>query len=114
MIGMEAIFDSGDRHDFKKKLCECIGRTTSAFPDWLSPIYPPPKETVEEIAIPLYTLRSKLAHGADLRKAMLDPRFPVDLVKEVSLISEMGTRSNAEHLAEAACYLLCQVLQKVF
>jgi hypothetical protein len=49
-----------------------------------------------------------------LRKAMLDPKFPVDLVKEVTLIAGMGTRSNAAHLAEAACSLLCQVLQKVF
>jgi len=74
---------------------------------------PQPKYTVEELAIPIYMLRSKLAHGADLRKASFDKSTPVDLVKKVELIPELEPRAHAYLLAEAACYLHCQVLQTV-
>ncbi len=111
VMGMEARFDSANRDDFKKKLCNCLGASTRVFPDWNSPTFPQPKYTVEEIAIPLYVLRNKLAHGVDLRKASLDKHTPVDLMKKVELIPELETRSHALLLSEAACYLLCQVLQ---
>src|SRR5271165_5184622 len=75
VMGMEAIFDSEGRSDFKKKLCGCLGSTTFAFPDWNAPT-PPPSYTVEELAIPMYMLRNKLAHGADLRTAALDKTTP--------------------------------------
>jgi hypothetical protein len=111
VMGMEARFDSSDRNDFKKKLCACLGASTRVFPDWNAPTFPQPNYTVEEIAIPLYVLRSKLAHGVDLRKAALE-RTPVDLLKKVELISELEPRAHALFLSEAAYYLLCQVLQK--
>lgn len=107
VMGMEAIFDSADRREFQKKLCRLIGGETLAFPDWHSPRFAPPKDTAASVAIPLYTLRSKIAHGADLRSAM--PK--VDLLRKVELIPEMDTRHFALHLAEAAPYLLCRVLQ---
>ncbi len=113
IMGMEAVFDSNNRHDFKKKLCDCLGGSTLAFPDWNSPTMPQPKYTVDELAIPIYMFRNKLAHGADLRKASLDKNTPVNLVKKVELIPELEPRAHAYLLAEAACYLHCQVLQKV-
>lgn len=113
MMGMEAIFDSGGRDEFKRKLCHCLGASTLAFPDWNKPLFTAPQYTVEEIAIPVYMLRNKLAHGADLRKASTDKTTPVDLVKKVTLVPEFEQRAHAYLLAEAACYLLCQVLQRV-
>lgn len=113
VMGMEAIFDSGTRFDFKKKLCDCLGASTPVFPDWNSSVWPQPKYTVDELAIPIYMLRSKLAHGADLRKAAVDKSTPVDLVKKVELIPELEPQAHAFLLAEAACYLHCRVLQKV-
>jgi len=113
VMGMEAIFDSSNRTDFRHKLCDCLGASTLVFPDWNSPTMPQPKYTVEELAIPIYMLRNKLAHGADLRKASLDKSTPVDLVRKVELIPELEPRAHAYLLAEAACYLHCQVLQKV-
>jgi hypothetical protein len=113
VMGMEAIFDSGSRFDFKSKLCDCLGASTPAFPDWNSGTWSQPKYTVDELAIPIYMLRSKLAHGADLRKAAVDKSTPVDLVKKVELIPELEPQAHAFLLAEAASYLHCQVLQKV-
>jgi hypothetical protein len=68
---------------------------------------------VEEIAIPLFVLRNKLAHGADLRKAVTDKKHPVNLTQRVSLTQDTETVNYALLLSEAACYLLCQVLRKV-
>ncbi len=112
IMGMEARFDSANRSDFEKKLCACLGTSTLVFPDWNSPNFPQPKYTVGELAIQIYMLRNKLAHGADLRKASVDKSTPVDLAKRVDLIPELEPRSNAYLLSEAAVYLLCQVLQK--
>jgi hypothetical protein len=111
VMGMEAIFDSGNRNDFKKKLCDCLGPATLVFPDWNRPTAPPAHK-VEELAIPVYMLRNKLAHGADLRTAVRDKTTPVDLIKKVKSAGGLGDISNAYLLSEAACYLLCQVLQK--
>ncbi len=108
VMGLEAIFDSADRNDFKKKLCDCLGPSTRAFPDWGGQ---QPKDTVEEIALDLYTLRSKLAYGVDLRKAASDRR-PVDLLEKRTLPNSSDPVPYALVLSEAACYLLCQVLQK--
>ena len=58
VTGLEAIFDSGGRAEFKKKLCDCLGPQTPAFPNWHSKPDAPPY-TVEEIAIPLFVLRNK-------------------------------------------------------
>jgi hypothetical protein len=113
VMGMEAVFDSGDRYKFKSELCGCLGASTKAFPNWNWPTMPQPAYTVDELAIPLYMLRSKLAHGADLRKASVDKSTPVDLVKKVELIPDLEPRTHPFLLAEAACYLHCQVLQKV-
>ena len=110
-MGMEAVFDSDGRFDFEKRLCDCLGPSTAAFPDWNSPTFPAPKYTVKELALPLYMLRNKLAHGVDLRKASLDKRTPVDLVKKMELIPELEPRAHALLLSEAAGYLLCRVLQ---
>jgi hypothetical protein len=73
VTGLEAIFDSGGREEFKQMLCQCLGPQTPAFPNWHSkpdaPLY-----TVEEVAIALVVLRNKLAHGADLRTAAKDKK----------------------------------------
>ena len=65
---------------FKKKLCDCLGPSTRAFPGWNAE---QPADTVDEIAIDLYTLRSELAHGVDLRK---QPR--IQSFRSTSLRSE--------------------------
>lgn len=112
VTGLEAIFDSGGREAFKEKLCDCLGAQALAFPNWHSE-QDAPKHTVEELAIPLFTLRNKLAHGADLRTAATDKKYPVDLTARVKLTHYSEPTNYAQLLSEAACYLLCQVLQKV-
>jgi hypothetical protein len=112
VMGLEAIFDSGNRNEFKHKLCDCLGPATLAFPDW-NPRIKGPSYTVEEIAIPLYMLRNKLAHGADLRKAKSDKSTPVDLTVKVQLTEHSEPTLYADILSQAACFLLCQVLQRV-
>ena len=109
VMGLEAIFDSGNRNDFKKKLCDCLGSSTKAFPAWSvgQPAY-----TVEDIAIDLYILRGKLAHGVDLRKSAIHPKHPVDLLEKHTLPHSFDEIPYARILSEAACYLLCQVLRK--
>ncbi len=112
ITGLEAIFDSGGKEQFKRKLCDCLGPQTLAFPNWhANP--DAPTITVEEIAIPLFVLRNKLAHGADLRTAAADKKYPVDLTRRVCLTQETESVNYALLLSEAACYLLCQVLQTV-
>jgi hypothetical protein len=112
ITGLEAIFDSGGKEKFKKKLCGCLGPGTPAFPNWHSKP-DAPTYTVEELAIPLFVLRNKLAHGADLRSAAADKKHPVDLTRRVNLTHNTDTVNFALLLSEAACYLLCQVLQRV-
>lgn len=112
VMGLEAIFDSDNRNDFKQKLCDCLGPKTLAFPDW-NPRIKGPTYTVEEIAIPLYMLRNKVAHGADLRQATADKSTPVDLLAHVQLTEHSEPTQYAHLLSQAACFLLCQVLQKV-
>lgn len=109
VMGLEAIFDSANRNCFKQKLCDYLGPSTRVFPDW-NACSPP--DTVEDIAIHLYTLRSKLAHGVDLRKAAADKKSPVDLLQTRMLSDSAVPVSYASFLSEAACYLLCQVLQR--
>jgi hypothetical protein len=94
------------------KLCDCIEADTLAFPDWNAPTQAPPS-TVKEIAIHMYRLRNKLAHGVDLRKAANDTTTPLDLTAKVKLTELSEPTAYAYVLSEAACYLLCQVLQKV-
>jgi hypothetical protein len=112
VTGLEAIFDSGGREEFRRKLCDCLGPQTMAFPGWHSNTNAP-TYTVEEISIPLYMLRNKLAHGADLRSAVNDKKFPVDFGRTVGITEYGETVNYALLLSEAACYLLCQVLQAV-
>lgn len=113
VMGMEALFGSEHRNDFKKKVCDCIGAATLVFPDWNLPHSPAPKYSGEEVAVPLYMLRNKLAHGADLRTASFDKSTPVDLIKKVQLTPDSEPGAYALVLSEAAVYLLAQVLQKV-
>lgn len=112
VMGLEAFFDSQSRNHFKEKLCQRLGQLTPVFPDWNSPSVPPPKYLAGEIAMHLYTLRSKIAHGVDLRRAAHDKNFPVDLTRRVELIEQLEPRSYAVLLSEAALYILCLVLQK--
>lgn len=113
VTGMEAIFDSANRWDFEEKLCDSLGASNPAFPDWNSPELPPLNYTVEELAVHLYTLRSKIAHGAELSKAAHDKNSPVDLLQLRDYIPEADPVLYALLLGEAAVYLLGQVLQKV-
>jgi len=112
VMGLEALFDSENRNDFKEKLCQRLGSSTQVFPDWNVPSVPAPKYTVGEVALHLYTLRSKIAHGVDLRKAAHDKNVPVDLTRRVELIEQLEPRPYSILLSEAAVYLLCLVLQK--
>jgi len=112
VMGLEAIFNSPNREAFQRRLCDCLGPATLAFPDWNRSIETP-KYTVEDVAIHLYTLRSKLAHGVDLRKAVNDEKYPVDLLAQATLTEFLEPTMYAYILCEAACFLLCQVLQKV-
>lgn len=112
VTGLEAIFDSGGKDAFKKMLCDCLGPQTLVFPNWHART-DAPTLTVEEVAIPLFVLRNKLAHGADLRSAAADKKHPVDFTKRVNLTQNTEAVNYALLLSEAACYLLCQVLQKV-
>jgi hypothetical protein len=109
VMGLEAIFDSCRKEDFKKKLCACLGPSTMVFPDWSAQ---QPDYTVKDIAIHLHTLRSKVAHGVDLRKAASDTKYPVDLLEMRTLPNSSDSMPYALLLSEAACYLLCQVLKK--
>jgi len=113
VMGMEALFDSQDREQFRNRLCDCLGPTTLAFPDWKpDSSIPRPTYSVGEIAIHLYTLRSKISHGVDLRQAVNNRKYPIDLLKRVSLVPSLPERQYAVLLSEAALYLLCQVLQR--
>jgi hypothetical protein len=111
MTGLEAIFDSGGKETFKRKLCALLGARTKAFPNWHSKA-DAPAYTVEDIAIPLFVLRNKLAHGQDLTTAATDTKYPVDLLARMNLTSQTPSTTHASVLSEAACYLLCQVLDK--
>jgi len=121
VTGMDAVLKSGRRRDFKERLCKLLGASTLAFPDWNSPHFLPPNHTVKDLAIPLYTLRNKVAHGADLREAARDKESPVDLGELKPYVSlhppnwslEMEMVQYATLLGEAAIYLLGQVLQRV-
>jgi hypothetical protein len=112
VMGLEAVFDSGGRSQFRDALCDCLGESTIVFPDWNSPHFSPPTFTVGQIAIELYTLRSKIAHGVDLRKAAQDPKFPVDLLRKVTLSHLLADTAYCVALSEAAIYLLCEVIKK--
>ena len=111
VMGMEAIFDSSNRNDFRDKLCALLGPNTLAFPDWNDQTGPLPY-TVQGIAVDLYMLRNKLAHGVDLRKAATDRTSPVDLLQTVRLHPDSQVTSYALLLSQAACFLLGQVIQK--
>ena len=108
-MGLEAIFNSSNNEEFQKKLCENLGALSPAFPDWVSP---QPTDTVSNVAAHLYVLRSKLAHGVDLREAKTHGKYLVDLLETVSLSAYGDSVTKAEYLSEIACYLLCRVLQK--
>ncbi len=111
VTGLEAIFDSGGKEPFKSKLCDCLGPQTLVFSNWHAKT-DAPTFTVEEIAIPLFVLRNKLAHGADLRSAAAHKKHPVDFTKRVSLTQSAEEINYALLLCDSACYLLCQVLQR--
>jgi hypothetical protein len=111
VMGMEAIFDSHNRIDFSNNLCNLLGSSTLVFPDWTELIRYPTR-TVQDVAFDLYVLRNKLAHGADLMSAANDKTNPVDLLKTVRIHEYSQDRPYSTLLSEAACYLLCRVIQK--
>jgi hypothetical protein len=118
VTGIEAILDSRDRWDFEAKLCALLGPSTLAFPDWNSPLFSKLRYTIRDIAVHLYTLRSKIAHGVDLTKATQDRNSPVDLREYKEYISWDGLEKGesvryATLLGESSVYILCQVLQEV-
>jgi hypothetical protein len=113
VTGIEAILDSADRWDFESKICTLLGDSTLAFPDWNSPEWMPPKYTVKDLAVHLYTLRSKIAHGANLLSAIQDKKSPVNFSEMKEYIPGVESVQYATLLGESAIYLLCQVLQRV-
>jgi hypothetical protein len=88
VMGLEAVFNSADNHDFKRKLCDNLGPATEVLPGW---------KTVDEIAIHLYTLRNKLAHGVDLRKVASDPKYPVDFFEKHTLPNSSEERGQGRN-----------------
>src|SRR5579871_5792715 len=113
IMGLEAVFNSWDRNDFTKKLCSYLGSSTRAFPNWNSPNYKQPEYKIEDLALQLYTLRSKLAHGVDLRKAARDPKHPVDVAESVYLGPQLEPMPKAIMLAQPASCIHCQVRRKM-
>lgn len=113
VTGIDAILQCEDKRDFEVKLSEFLGESALAFPDWNSPNFPPLKYTVKELAVHLYTLRSKIAHGANLMSAAQDKTSPVDLSELKEYIPEGEPVSYATLLSESSIYLLARVLQKV-
>jgi hypothetical protein len=111
VMGMEAIFDSANRTDFYDKICNLLGPDTLVFPDW-NPHIGPLSWKVRDIAMDLYMLRNKLAHGVDLRKAATDRSNPVDLLRTVTLHPQSSEVPYSFLLSQAACFLLCQVIQR--
>jgi hypothetical protein len=109
VMGLEAIFNSSNNEDFQKKLGEKLGTSSPAFPDW---VLPQPTDTVSSVAAHLYVLRSKIAHGFDLREAKVRGKYLVDLLETVQVSVDGDSVTKAEYLSEIACYLLCRVLQK--
>jgi hypothetical protein len=112
VMGLEAALDGKGRNDFRKRLCECLGESTRVFPDWNSPSYQPPAYTVGGIAVDLYMLRNKIAHGINLREAAQDKKTPVDLLEKVQVVQDSPSRAYCLLLSEAAIYLLCAVIRK--
>ena len=108
LMGIDAIFDSGGAQKFKDDLSAYLGAQTPVFPAWHAQAR---NWTVGDVAADLYVLRNKLVHGVDLRKALTDKKFPVDLIGKQSLPGLPEPVPHALLLSEAACYLLCQVLQ---
>jgi len=113
VTGIEAVLQSGGKKQFKKDLCGLLGSSTLAFPDWNSPGFRPLKYTVRELAGPLYTLRSKIAHGANLTRSSFDRNSPLDLMQAKEYIDGADPVVYAHLLSESSIYLLGQVLQKV-
>jgi len=114
VTGIETALGGCDnRRDFEKKICDLLGAGTLAFPDWNSPTTPPLGYTVKELAVHLYTLRSKIAHGANLASAAQDKNSPVDLAALKDYIAESDRVRYAALLGESSIYLLGQVLQTV-
>lgn len=113
VTGIEAVLNSNDRWDFEKKLCDLLGPSSLAFPDWNSPQFPALKYTVKDLAVHLYTLRSKIAHGANLVTAAQDKNSPVDLSAFREYIPESDPVRYAALLGESSIYLLGRVLQTV-
>ncbi len=107
VMGLDAIFNSGGAQKFKNDLCTYLGAQTPVYPPWNAG---QPDWTLGDIAGELYVMRNKLVHSVDLRKAM--KKFPVNLVEKRALLSSLEPAPYALLLSEAACYLLCQVLQK--
>jgi hypothetical protein len=111
VMGMEAILESGNRNEFRDKLVALLGANTPVFPVWDSSV-PALPWIVKDIAIDLYMLRNKLVHGVDLRKAATDKSSPVDLLRLVKLHPDSQDTQYSLLLSQAACFLLCQVIQK--
>jgi hypothetical protein len=112
VAGIDAMLGSSGREDFANKLCGCLGTDTFVFPDWNGPFHPP-DYTVSGVATHLYTLRNKLAHGVDLRSALIDKKHPVDLLAAATLTELSDPTRYADVLCQGACYLLCQVLRRM-
>ena len=110
-MGLDAVLGGYGRKEFKERLCACLGAKMLVFPDW-NPSPHRPLYTVEDVASDLYTLRNKLAHGVDLRAAAQDKSTPVDLLKPVNLTELSQRTTYSMILSQAACFLLCQVLEK--
>jgi hypothetical protein len=110
VAGMEAIFDSRNRQDFEAKLCGRLGGDSHVFPDWNSPAFEQLPYKLQDIAVHLYTLWSKIAHGVDLTKAADDKNFPVDLLELKEYVPESDPVRYAALLCESSIYLLCRVL----
>jgi hypothetical protein len=113
VTGMEAVLDSRNRWDFESKLCDRLGSSTLAFPDWNSPGHGPLKYAVGDLAVHLYTLRSKVAHGQDLTKAASDKHSPIDLLASREYLAEGDPVRYAQILCESSIYLLGRLLKEI-
>jgi hypothetical protein len=109
---MEACLGTWTAKDFVKVLCELLGTSSFAFPDWNSPRFVQPHYTVGELAFDLHRLRSTIAHGNDFRLAVGRDRRSIDFQQLRDFIDERQKPTYIQLLCESSICLACKVLQQ--
>ncbi|MEJ2006899.1 MAG: hypothetical protein P8Z30_01890 [Acidobacteriota bacterium] len=110
VTGLDALLIAEGRYDFERNLSNLLGRRTYVFPpiDGVQPKY-----QVGDVALDLYKLRDKIAHGLAIPKEFREITGFEDVGGK--LIDGMYRYCQYRHvLEEAALFLLCSALKTVF